>query len=84
MFDIDKTLQPTLAARQRMASGICARLEIHSSLSLSYLIGDGTECTNEAAVATWLANRDIDITPKAFEKACKSLEQTLRDLIDDQ
>ena len=82
MFNIDKTLQPTLAARRRMASGICTRLGIHQGSSLSFLIGDGTECTNEAAVATWLADRDIDATQKGFETACRSLEQTLRDLED--
>lgn len=84
MFNIDKTLQPTLATRRRMASGICTRLGIHQGSSLSFLIGDGTECTNEAAVATWLADRDIDISPKAFEGACRSLELTLRDLADGQ
>ena len=67
-----------------MASGICARLGIHEGQSLSYLIGNGTECTNEAAVATWLANQGMDVTPNGFETACSALEQTLRDLVDDQ
>ena len=84
MFNTDKTVQTTSAARQRMASGICARLGILPSLSLSFLIGDGTECTNEAAIATWLANHEIDVSPKGFEAACRSLEQTLHDFTNGQ
>ena len=64
-------------ARRRLARGICVKLRLPQDDALAHIIGNGTECTSEAAVSTWLSGLGVDPSRISLQEACDALQSDL-------
>lgn len=62
---------------RRLAKGLSRKLRLPTDDSLAYVIGDGTECTSESAVASWLRANGFSGGSTTFADACDALERAL-------
>ena len=81
MLQTDATRVEPRTATQRLARGLCVKLRLPTNDSLAFVIGRGTETTNEAAVVSWLQSSGVDPHETTFDDACEALRNTLRDAL---
>lgn len=66
----------------KIARNLCSRLRIPGGDSLVYTISDGSETTNELAVAKWFLEQKTEMGDLPFERAVVDLQRHLDDLLE--
>lgn len=68
---------PIQLAQIRLAKGICAMLRLPGDDTLAHIIGSGSESSSEAAVVSWLADKEVDPSDTSIYDACEALRREL-------